>query len=297
MSDLFVTGLSGLVGRAVATELEARRLGATVLLRAPASGLSDRFRVVQGDLETPEGFAPSLRGARAVLHIAALTGAASAEDFQRVNVEGTRALLEACTAAGVRRFVFVSSIAAGFENLDQYPYGASKREAEALVQSSGLDFVIARPTVVLGPGAAILERFEQLASLPVSPLPGSGNPRIQPIAAEDLASILVDLALADEPSDETIELGGREVVTLAGFLRAVRAAKGRRPAAVLRVPLSPIRVALTLAKSLTGGRFPVSPAQLAMFTQDGVAEPHPFVQDRRASLADLRSMLSRSLGS
>lgn len=297
MSDLFVTGISGLVGRAVAAELEARRLGATVLLRGSTSDLSGGFRVIAGDLETPQTFAPALKGVRAVLHIAALTGAASEEDFRRVNVEGTRALLAACSEEGIRRFVFVSSIAAGFDDLDRYPYGASKRDAEALVRDSGLDFVIVRPTVVLGPGSPILQRFAQLASLPVSPLPGSGDPRIQPIAAEDLASCLVDLALAEKPSGETIEIGGREVVTLADFLRAIRGARGRRPEAVVRLPLAPIQIGLALAQRLTAGRSPVSPAQLAMFSQDGVAEPHPFVQDRRTSFADLRTMLKRYLAS
>ena len=163
MSDLFVTGISGLVGRAVAAELEARRLGATVLLRGSTSDLSGGFRVIAGDLETPQTFAPALKGVRAVLHIAALTGAASEEDFRRVNVEGTRTLLAACAEEGIRRFVFVSSIAAGFDDLDRYPYGASKRDAEALVRDSGLDFVIVRPTVVLGPGSPILQRFAPLA--------------------------------------------------------------------------------------------------------------------------------------
>lgn len=295
MADLFVTGITGVVGKAVETELRARGRSAVLLQRTTSSEPDDSFERVEGDLETPASWIDRLEGVRSVLHMAALTGVASKDEFERVNVEGTRSLVEACERAGVRRFVFVSSIAAAFDDLDDYPYGASKRDAERVVRESSLDWTIVRPTVVIGPDSPILLRFRQLASMPISMLPGSGEARIQPVAAEDLAAALLELADGDDAVRETIEVGGREIVTLADFLGEVRTALGRGAGGVVRLPLGPIRLGLRAAAALTGGRFPVSPAQLAMFEQDGVAEPHEFTRARRESLLDTAGMLRRAL--
>lgn len=314
MGRLFVTGIGGLVGSAVAEELERRGLSAAALVRSEVA-LPDGVDAVYGDLTAPHTFRERLRGSDAVLHIAAATGTAPPETLRAVNVDGTAALVDAARAAGVRRFVFVSSIAAAFEDLDRYPYGASKRDAETRVRESGVPFVIARPTVVLGPGSPILERFRQLASLPLSPLPGPGTARIQPIDVRDLAACLLDMAAgngaagarpdaegaagAGGPSStlgETIEVGGPDVVTLRAFLGEVRRASGRAPGPIVRLPLGPIRLGLTVAAGLTGGRFPVSPAQLAMFRQDGIAAPHPFMEARRDRLTPLAVSIARGLG-
>ncbi|MDX1578356.1 MAG: NAD(P)H-binding protein [Gemmatimonadota bacterium] len=291
MADLFVTGVTGVVGRALAPELAFRGTEAATLVRDGDASLPPNIEVVPGDLGDAAPWTDALRGARTVLHLAAATGARDAAAFQRVNVDGTRTLLEACVEAGVSRFIFVSSIAAGFDDLDEYPYGASKRDAETLVRFSGLDHAIVRPTVVLGPGAPILERFVQLASLPWPVLPGSGDARIQPIDARDLARCLLDLADGPALDAETIEVGGPQVVTLEEFLRQVRRTLGKRESSVVHVPLGAVRAGLRAARSLTGGRFPLTPAQVAMFEQDGVADPHPFVDERRETFSDVMAAL------
>ncbi len=304
MTDLFVTGITGLVGRAVAAELDARDASARALVRAPAvsPGRADprapgpAIEPVPGDLERPDGLDSLLAGSRTVLHLAAATGPADPERQRRVNVDGTRNLLAACARAGVPRFIYVSSIAATFDRLDRYPYGASKREAERLVAESGLDYAIVRPTVVLGPGSPILNRFRQLAALPLPVLPGRGAARIQPIAAWDLARCLLDLASEAELGGRAIEIGGGEVVTLAEFLGRVRQALGRRAGTPIRIPIEPLRAALAVVGALTRGKAPVSAAQLAMFEQDGVAAEHPFVAARASAFSGLDEMLARSLG-
>ena len=85
-----------------------------------------------------------------MVHLAALTGRAAPEEYKRVNVDGTSVLLQACKAAKVRRFLHVSTIAAGYPDQRYYPYATTKAQAESLVRESGLDLAIVRPTLVLG---------------------------------------------------------------------------------------------------------------------------------------------------
>ncbi len=65
---------------------------------------------------------------------------------------------------------------------------------------------------------------------------------------------------------------------------------------MIRLPLAPVRLGLQAAAAVTGGRFPVAPAQLAMFGQDGVAQPHPFVDARRGGFHDVAAAIRWSMG-
>ena len=85
----------------------------------------------------------AVQGMEAIVHLACATGVADEAQARRVNVDGTRALLAVARQHGVRRFVFVSTVSATRERLG--PYGRTKKECEALVAQSGLEWTIVRP--------------------------------------------------------------------------------------------------------------------------------------------------------
>ena len=99
-------------------------------------------------------------------------------------------MIAAAKVAGVRRFVFVSSLSAREPQLSAY--GASKASAEALVEASGLDWTIVRPPAVYGPRDADMFELFRSAKLGVVPLPPGGATSI--IHVSDLARLLVALA-------------------------------------------------------------------------------------------------------
>lgn len=170
-----VTGGTGFVGANLVAELNEQGVEARVLHRASSSlmaleGLS--FESAVGDvLDAPEVLAEAMGGCEWVFHVAAVADywRQGQEWLYRVNVEGTRRVLQAAQLAGVKRVVFTSSLAAmgvpkfgecldeeSVFNLEpnQFPYGHSKHLAELEVQkavSEGLEAVIVNPTVVLGP--------------------------------------------------------------------------------------------------------------------------------------------------
>lgn len=278
---IFMTGATGVVGRALLARLAGdkrqagRNMPAVAVLSRNVSAFPEPgVRAVHGRLSDPEPWRRELEGASEVVHMAALTGKARAAEFQRVNVEGTRLLLEACRAAGVRRFLFVSSIAATYPEHDAYPYGRSKLEAEALVRVSGLDWAIVRPTIVMSRRAKIWHSLEGLAGLPIVPLFGGGGTQIQPIHADDLAECL-NLWI-DEPAFDRGEydLGGPEVLSFREFLERVQRRKRGIPARFLPLPG---RGAIALLKRLEGLLLPVLPltaGQLYSFVYDSTARPN-----------------------
>lgn len=186
-----LTGGTGFVGQAVLDEAARRGLAVRALARR-AQAPRDGVTWVAGDLSQPGALAELVRGTEAVVHGAALTTARDAAAFAAANVEGTAALLEAAKAAGMRRFVFVSSLSAREPGLSMY--GASKAQAEKLVAASGLDWTVVRPPGVYGPrDVDYLEMFRS-ARLGIVPLPPRGASSL--LHVEDLARLLLDLAAA-----------------------------------------------------------------------------------------------------
>uniref|UniRef100_UPI0013DB8B8D NAD-dependent epimerase/dehydratase family protein n=1 Tax=Sandarakinorhabdus rubra TaxID=2672568 RepID=UPI0013DB8B8D len=224
-APIALTGATGFVGSRVAA-LADRPLRA--LTRRPQRA-DDPIAWVMGDLDDPHALARLCDGADAVIHVAGVVNAADAAGFQAGNARGTANMLAAARAAGVRRFVHVSSLAAREPSLSLY--GASKADAERLVMACPLDWVIVRPPGVYGPGDAEMLDLFRLARRGFGLAPGGPDARISLIHVDDLARALLVLAGAG-PSREVLELddgaGARGGHTHADHAGAIAAALGRR---------------------------------------------------------------------
>ncbi len=188
-----LTGGTGFVGKATLAALDRAGFAVRALARTvPKEAGSAEW--VRGDLADREALANLVEGAEAVIHVAGVTTAHKPAQFEQANVAGTLALVEAAAAAGVRRFVLVSSLSAREPQLSAY--GESKERAERLVMASGLDWTIVRPPGVYGPwDVDYLEMFK-LAKLGFVPIPPAG--RSSMIHVQDLADLLAALVPGGE---------------------------------------------------------------------------------------------------
>ena len=295
---LFLTGGSGFVGRRLLTALAAAGHRVVALDRSgrldhlAASGIE----IVNGDLLEPAAYRDALAGCEIVLHLAAATGRAPAEEHHRINARGTETLVNECRAAGIGRFLFVSSIAVTFPDLRGYHYAQSKQRAEEIVRGSGLRFLILRPTMILGPGSPVLSSLEKLALLPVGVVPGNGRARVQPVHVDDVVGCLLEGARSEWPGEEIVALGGRESISMEALLRRIRVARRNAAGPMLRVPLVLFQAPLRIAEAMGLGRFlPITAGQLTSFRFDGVGEPNRLQPDRGA-MRGLDEMIGRSPG-
>ena len=189
MSLLAITGATGFVGSAVLNAALGQGHQVRALARrdqAPRGGVE----WVRGHLADEAALAALVAGADAVIHVAGLTNTPDPAEFETANVTGTANVLTAMTAGGVKRLVFVSSLAARQPALSVY--GASKARAEALVEASGLDWTTVRPPAVYGPRDIDMLDLFRAAKWGMVPLPPGGATSI--IHADDLAALLVALA-------------------------------------------------------------------------------------------------------
>jgi uncharacterized protein YbjT (DUF2867 family) len=189
---LAVTGGTGFVGThflraACDAGFEVRAL--TRGWKPPEEGID----WIDGALDRPESLAKLCGGADAVVHIAGAINAPSRAGFEKINVAGTAAMIDAARRGKVRRFVHLSSLAAREPELSDY--GWSKAKSERLVAASGLDWTIVRPPAVYGPGDRETLDLFRMARRGFVALPPRG--RFSLIHVQDLCRLI--LAIVDEP--------------------------------------------------------------------------------------------------
>ncbi|HEY6817371.1 MAG TPA: NAD-dependent epimerase/dehydratase family protein [Croceibacterium sp.] len=273
---LAVTGSTGFVGQAVLDE--ASRWGVPIRALArremdPRAGVAWQ----QGDLADRDALAKLVAGAEAVLHIAGVVNAPDAAGFHLGNVAGTEALLDAAEVAGVKRFVFVSSLAAREPGLSVY--GRSKRDAEEAVQLGKLAWTIVRPPAIYGPRDREMLELFRAARWGMVPLPPSG--RASMLHVDDLARLLLELTLpGEEPGDTAMQRtlepdDGREGGwPHAEMAQAIGCAVGRSKVWAPHLPRALLATAARFDRLLRGKGAKLTPDRVGyMIHPDWVSRP------------------------
>ena len=293
---ILVTGGTGFVGGHVVHELRGRDLPVRCLvrdLRRGAKLAAWGCELVEGDVTNAESLSGAIAGVDTVIHLVGIRQGRR-EQFRRIMVEGTRALLAAANAVGVRRFVHMSALGTSEETKELVPYYGAKWENERQVKGSGVPYVIFRPSFVFGPDGGILPTFVKLAKLtPVTPIIGSGRQRIQPIWAEDLAKYFADAVGRDDVADRVFELGGPDVVSWNEFWERLKRVRGiRRPS--LHIPVALMKVNALVTERLPGD-IPLTRDLLKMLEQgDNVVSDDAAVQAFQLPLLSLDDQLRRA---
>ncbi len=275
---LFITGGTGFLGRHTATSLRAAGFDLRALVRLNSDrrnaleGLG--ARIIDGDILDPLALDEGLEGAGTVVHLAGIIRERpnEGETFDRIHVEGTKMLAEAAWAAGVKRFIYVSAL--GTRPDAKSRYHQSKWEAETRLRSSGLEYVVYRPSIIFGPEDDFVNRLARMMAhnpLPIVPVIGQGWNKFQPISVEDMATAIVRAAQG-KVAEGTYEMGGPRAYTMIELIEAVKRASGRRR---LRVH-APVFVMKGLAPLLTWMMKdpPITPDQLLMMLEHNGAEPN-----------------------
>jgi uncharacterized protein YbjT (DUF2867 family) len=167
---VLLVGATGFIGSAIAARLrgEAHSIVAVSRSEGPETQALQAERIVRLDVSRavrPQDWAPHLSGVDAVVNCVGVLQDSARDSTRGAHVEGPAALFTACEAAGVRRVIHFSAI--GADVAQPTAFSDTKREAEASLAGRDLDWVILRPSVVVGrPAYGGSALFRGLASLP-----------------------------------------------------------------------------------------------------------------------------------
>jgi UDP-glucose 4-epimerase len=256
-----VTGASGFVGNALLSAVAPalREHCQAWVRRAPEHPVPGVRYVEAGDLAAPGWRPPALAGVEAIVHTAARvhvmqdSAADPLAEFRRVNVDSTLGLARVAAAAGVRRFVYLSSIkvlgertvsgqrlAADDTPAPLDPYGVSKLEAEVALQQlareTGLEVVVLRPPLVYGRGvrANFLRMMRWVHRGVPLPLGALHNARSL-VGVDNLADLILRCLEHPGAANQVFNVSDGEDVSTTDLLRRLAVALGR-PSRLLPVP-------------------------------------------------------------
>ncbi|MFF0633609.1 SDR family oxidoreductase [Nocardia sp. NPDC004151] len=230
---VLVTGGTGTLGSLVTPLLRQAGLGVRVLSRS-AHEAKDGIEFAAGDLETGAGIAEAVAGVDTVLHLAGTT---------KGDGDKTRVLVDAINAAGAfPHLVFISVVGAERVPVESaidrqvMGYMASKRDAELVVENSGLPWTTLRATQFHD---LLFTMVSAMGKMPVVP---AFDFRFQPIETGEVATRLVEL-VQGEPAGLVAEIGGPRTYTMKELERSYLAATGRRrPVFTVKAPGKAARV-------------------------------------------------------
>ncbi len=285
-----ITGGCGFIGSAVVARLLAEGASIRILdLRTPRDHVDEALRAgrlefIRGDLTYAPELERAMEGIDSVIHLGArLLLCGDLEDMRRVNIDGTRHVLEAARAAGVRRVVYTSTgmlyaHTPGRATREDDParpsgpYGQSKLEAERVCRSfmdRGLEMVILRPLFVLGAGrlGVLHILFDRIRKGRPVYLVGGGTNRFHMIGVDDLASAIL-LAARDVPPG-VYNVGVEHPTPVAAQMSALIAHVGSR-SAIRPLPVSLVRFGIDLLAMLNLA--PIEPEHQRVAFQDRVLD-------------------------
>jgi 2-alkyl-3-oxoalkanoate reductase len=294
---VLVTGGSGLLGRTTIAALAARGHEPVALQRQRSRQLE--CAQVLADVCDAEAVATAAAGCDAVVHGAALVGVVgSRAEFRRVNVGGTRAVVEACAQAGVPRLVVVSSPSVGYESAatvgaaaetpitarrDRSWYSESKAEAERAALAAdgpGLAVTAVRPHVVWGPGdTQLIGRIVERARTGRLFLVAGGRALIDTTYVDNAAGALVtaaeQLAAGGPLAGRAFVVSNGEPLPVRSLLEQICAAAGVPPPRK-DIPLGPARVLAGAAERAWASARPGAEPPATRFLVDQLALAHWF---------------------
>ena len=257
---ILLTGATGFVGQALTQRLDKQGFGLVAAIRQPKTVFPAHIQQVQtGDLLPDTNWANALTGIDVVVHLAARvhvmqdTAADPLEEFRKVNTEATLNLASQASAAGVSRFIFLSSIKVNGEtslpgipftaddvHIPTDPYGLTKYEAEqglkVIAANTGMDVTIIRPSLVYGPGvkANFLNMMQWLHKGIPLPLGAIHNQRSL-VALDSLVDLITTCIDHPSAANQTFMISDGEDLSTTQLLQRMGQALGK-PAHLVPIP-------------------------------------------------------------
>jgi uncharacterized protein YbjT (DUF2867 family) len=280
---VLLTGATGLIGSAVLAGLHGEGHAVVAVARnaGAAARLPEAASCVALDIAkatSPADWLPHLAGINAVVNCAGVLQDSPRDSTAGVHTDGAAALFAACEQAGVRRVVQVSAI--GVDRSAATAFARTKLAGDQALMARNLDWVILRPSVVVGRqaygGSAL---FRGLAALPIMPRVAGTGP-LQVVQLDDLVRTILYFLKPDAPSRIALEIAGPERLSLDEVLIAYRRWLGRSDARFVTVPGWLVHAAARLGDliGLLGWRLPLRSTTRLELMRGAVGDPAPWTR-------------------
>ncbi|QAU35287.1 SDR family oxidoreductase [Janthinobacterium sp. 17J80-10] len=268
---ILVCGANGFLGHHLCSVLVAAGHEVVRGVRVPV--LAQDLAIDYAHVVHVEDWLPRLDDIDAVINAVGILHEDLDKRFDAIHRDAPIALFKACELAGIRRVIQISALG-GHDDAACTPYLRSKRQADAYLMQTDLDWSILRPSLVVGIDGGSSRFFRMLASLPVVGLPGRGEQRLQPVHVDDVCAAVTHLLLPASDARTIVDAVGPVAMSYREMLQAYREAMRLPPAIWLPIPRR-LMFGLAKAASCLRQRL-ISPDSLRMLEQGSAGNPAAF---------------------
>ena len=243
---VFITGATGFIGSRIAEELLKKKLKLRCLVRKTSDSkglLNGDIEIISGDIEDRILLQCAIKDCSAVIHAAAILESSDKNQMQKVNVDGTKNIVEAAIVNNVKKFIFISSLDVLLE--PRSDYAESKFKAEKIVNDSSISsFFILRPSIIYGKGdnKNISTIIDMVRKFLIVPIIGRGTFRWQPLYVEDLVESIVNIVQKESNGRNFINFAGPSAVSFSEMVDIISEELGVKRHKIY-IPLSIMKIA------------------------------------------------------
>jgi uncharacterized protein YbjT (DUF2867 family) len=278
--NVVVAGGTGFIGKVVIKKLVERGHHVIALVRPGSvlkivkfSGTETRYIYY----DSPGQIAKNLEGGEAIINLVGIIRETRDINFDFAHHSITQFLAKGARESGIRRFIQMSAL--GVERNIATGYFESKEAGEkSLKNTPDLDWTIFRPSIVYGPGDAFVNMFSKMIrQMPLIPVIGDGQYRMQPVWVEDVAEGFVRCLEMPQTIGKIYEFGGPEKIAFEQMLDLIGKAMGKDGVRKIHLPLGLMQ---TLAKYL--GKFsffPVTSDQITMLLAESTTDDQSYFEE------------------
>lgn len=244
--SVVITGSSGFVARNLRHYLHTKNIPVVAISRKNFPSFKNEKKIITKNYG--DSLLGNIKHCSALVHLAGIGKQDLVSDYQSVNVELTKKIIDLCKAIKLK-LVFTSGL--GVSSHTTVDYFVSKFKAEQAVLKSGLDYTIFRPSYIIGKDDLLTKSLsKQIAKTGQILVPGSGQYCIQPIHVGDVSEIIYQAITQKRFSRKIIDLVGPDVIS---FEKYVRMFASSRKAGIKKIPLEE-----AYYKAINGKNFPYS---------------------------------------
>lgn len=215
-TNVLITGATGFIGSHLVRELNKpkfkRKYQVNCFVRKPIT-----HRYTLGSLEDKRSLLMATKDIYCVIHLASETRSSDKKLNCRINITGTKNLIYACKKNKVKMLIYSGTVNADFKV--RGVYGETKRQAEKIVKSSGLDYIILKLNMVYGVGDNNLSKtLKLIRKLPIIPMIGDGKGKLQPVHVDDVIHAIVKCLENKKLKNRTYNIAGPRAITFNEYI-------------------------------------------------------------------------------
>ncbi len=214
--QIVITGASGFVARNLRKYLSEKNIKLISISRNDFKQFKNELKIVSKNYDE-KSLLRKIQNSDAIIHLVGTGKQSIKTDYNVVNVEFTKHIVNLSKKAKINKFVFTSGL--GVSANTSSGYFISKYKAERLIVNSGLNYTIFRPSYIVGKDDLFTKYLKKQIKKGKIEIPGSGTYSIQPIYINDVVKILLQSILQTKFKNKIIDLVGPDYITFEQYVK------------------------------------------------------------------------------